>query len=308
MEGHISDTRTSDCVKTLTNYCQEQTADVAKVIICGSYKRSTFRKTPFDSIGIIGAHGTMGSFFSKFFEDAGISVTACDIKTKITPEKLVKDVDVIFLSLPMSEITSITSKIAPLLRPGQLIIENCSVKHAALLKIEEIVPAGVEVLGIHTMFGGDISNLRDQNIVITETQSCGPLAQSFADLLYKHGARLTKASTLEHDKRTSFVQSLVHFSSICMADVMRESFSDPDELEAFSTPNARRTIETLRRVVAQHPTLSSDLQTLNPEAIEMRIKFLKKVFELTLSLNNADTEPLLKTIEKSKLYFSKDNN
>ena len=36
LEGHLSEPRTQDCIESLNNYCQQQTANVAAVTICGS--------------------------------------------------------------------------------------------------------------------------------------------------------------------------------------------------------------------------------------------------------------------------------
>lgn len=304
LEGHLSDSRTQGCIESLNKYCQQQTADVAAVTICGSYKRATFRSAPFESIGIIGAHGAMGKFFTRFFSDAGFTVIACDKDTEVTAQSLTKLADVVLLSLPMSELPSVIKQILPVLKPGQLVVENCSVKQAALPYLLELAPAEVEVLGIHTMFGGDITSIRDQNVIITQTERSAMKSSAFEDILYKYGARLTKASVKEHDKRTSFVQSLVHFNSICLAEVMRESFTSRSELEVFSTPNARRTLETLERVVSQHPSLICDLQLLNPEAKEMRTKFLQTVFSLALALNSDETDAFVKVIEQTSAYFA----
>ena len=96
------------------------------------------------------------------------------------------------------------------LRPGQLVVENCSVKDCSLDTILEDLPKGVECLAIHTMFGEKISSLTGENIVVTSTTSSGPLSDKLENLFEKRGAIVSRVSPDQHSEATALVQSLVH--------------------------------------------------------------------------------------------------
>ncbi len=307
LEGHMSDPAVHDCLASLRNYCHHETGETAEISVLGMYHRQAFQPLPFKTIGIIGGRGRMGRFFDNFFTRNGYKVLVCDIDTDLKPIDIAKSADVILLSLPMSSSIGVINEITPHIGSGKLVVENCSIKANTLATLIEKTNNETEVLGIHTMFSGDVATIRDENVIITKTPRSGNLAQSFEDELYKSGARIAYATTDAHDKTTSYLQALIQFSLICLADVMSNSFKSKHDFDVFSTPNARRVFESMERVINQSDDLTADLQLLNDKAPELRNKFLEIAFELVSTLNQQDKKALLESISKSREFFKKDN-
>ncbi len=308
LEGHWASPAISTCLQTLESYCRESTGAVAELIICGSYRLAKFYELPFSTIGIIGGNGVMGTWFQEFFARHGLEVIISDLvdseqcrQTSI-PE-LVKKSDVVLLSVPISAMATVISEIAPHVTPGQLVVENSSIKSAALPLLESGLPADIEVLGIHTMFSKNIERLSEQNIIITRTASSGDTSLAFENLFYKFGARLSYISAEEHDTATSVLQALLHISMIAIAEVMRESVPELKQLEPFSTPNSRAIVQTIQRVLGQSDDLLSDLQLLNTEYPLVRRRFLESVFSLIQSLNHQELQYFHESITKSRSFF-----
>ncbi|MBP9838695.1 MAG: prephenate dehydrogenase/arogenate dehydrogenase family protein [Proteobacteria bacterium] len=294
-----------NCLQELRDFCFYATGSSAEVVVLGSYRYLPFYIQPIHKVGIIGVNGVMGQWFRKFFEENGFSVIGSDLNTKTTNKDVVNAADTILLSVPMSEAISVAKEIAPQLKPGQLIVENCSIKSFILPLLSEIVPAGVEVMGLHTMFAGDLLNLHGENAIITKTNTSGEKAQAFEDLLYKHGAKISYTTSEEHDAVASFVQSLIQLNMVILADTMKNSFENIHELDFVSTPNFRNTLNTISRVLNQSENLILDLQTLNYKSPDIRNRYLESAFKLCVALNNGDVETFSKTVQEVKKFLSK---
>lgn len=305
IEGYYGDKAIADCFADLERYCVDATGHTAEIIIFGSYQRLAYHPTPFDCIGIVGGHGKMGRWFSKFFEDSGFEVLINDLDTKLSLKDLAAKSDVIVLSLPMSAVPAVAKKLAPHLRSGQLVVENCSIKSAAIPHLLELLPPEVEVLGIHTMFAGDIASLSGENVVITRTARSGKRAAAFEDLLYKFGAKIAQAGADEHDRVVAFVQGLIQFAMVGIADALHNSIEKETDLEIFSTPNFRNVFKTVLKVISQDDELIVDLQTKNKLGIHARNRFLEAIVRLASALNHGDEAALVKSVEESREFLRK---
>lgn len=268
IEGRLDSTALSSCLEELELWCRKDTGQTASVHILGSYPQEAFFKPAFSRVGIIGGSGAMGRWFSNFFTKAGLKVFSRDLSEGLSMAELCREAEVIVLSVPMSAARSVLSELLPELRPGQLVVENCSIKHALLAELSSACPPGVEVLGLHTMFAAD-AELDSQSIILTPTASCGEKAKGLENLLYKYGARLSVCSIDEHDRESAVVQSLLHFLLLTFAELLKEN-----PAKQLSTPNYRNFEQLIQRILKQSPELTYDLQTLNPHNPAMRKKFL----------------------------------
>ena len=303
LEGHYRDSQISDCLKELEDFCHSSTGKTAEVIVFGSYLREPFFSLPFSTVGIIGGKGEMGRWFANFLKNSGLDVQIFDIDTTLELSSFVNSVQVVILSVPMSHIREIVQKIAPLIKPGQLIVENCSIKNSALPLLLELTSPEVEILGFHTMFGGRISSLRGENIIVTPTERSRSMAQAFEDLFYKYGANVHTSSLDEHDRVTAHTQSLVHLILISLGEVLSHSFTSEDQIAAFSTPNSRDVLSAMRRVLAQSDELISDLQLLNKESNTTRRRFLEAFFNLTFSLEHGKLEEIRSAASRGRKFL-----
>ena len=305
IEGHWADQAISACFADLEKYCIDATGETAEIVIFGSYERLAYHPNPFDCIGIIGGSGKMGRWFRRFFESSGYEVLNYDLDTKLPLEELVRRADVLVLSLPMSAVPEIAKKLAPLLRPGQLVVENCSIKSAALPHLLELLPESVEVLGIHTMFAADIVSLNGENVIVTRTSRSGKRAAAFEDLLYKFGAKLSPAGADEHDQIVAFVQGLIQFAMVGIAEALHNSVPNEADLDLFSTPNFRNVFKSVLKVLGQDDQLIVDLQTKNRLGLHARNRFLEAVVRLSSALNHGDTAALIKSVESSREFLKR---
>lgn len=245
----------------------------------------------------------MGRWFAKFFREAGLEVFGSDRESGLPLEQLIARSDVVLLSVPMSKSQEIAAACISRLRPGQLIVENCSIKECVLPFLAEKAPQGVEVLGIHTMFGGSAESLQGENVIVTRTSRSADLSQALEDLLYKHGAKLQSSSPAEHDRVSASVQSLLQLLLIAYGNVLRDSFGTRDSVDFMSTPNYRLLLQVLGRVTQQTDDLICDLQTLNSQAPHALRQFVAVLTEFAGELEAGSTESLRARLNAARSFM-----
>ncbi|MCC6934054.1 MAG: prephenate dehydrogenase/arogenate dehydrogenase family protein [Deltaproteobacteria bacterium] len=304
LEGHYNSREIAGCLNELKNYCKKLTGDIAEITLLGCYQREEFKPIPFKSIGIVGGNGMMGRWFKNFFLGLGFSILVIDRESSISYAEFCAQVDVILLSIPMTQVSEVLANLRPHLRPGQLLVENCSIKSCSLPLLQDSLLDGVELLGIHTMFKGDIDSLKGENIVITRTNNSSKMAYALEDLFYKHGANIVHAGIDEHDKGTAFTQGLVNLVLLLISDVMVRNFDRYDQAVMFNTKISRQVLALIKRSLGQNDELIRDLQFLNSHSPAIRAEFLRVAREIIDAIDKKDSNKLSECINRSRVFFA----
>jgi len=260
IEGHLEDPTVASCLAALTKQLGDEEVEVK---IFGTYPRCAFNEPRLRTIGIIGGTGQMGGWFHKFFGTAGYTVLISGRRTPLTYEQCITQSDVVIINVPIRNTLDVIHAVGSFFRPGQLITDNTSIKTQPVAAMLEAVSAGVEVLGMHTVFGPAVEKLRQQNVIFTRTSASGELAREFESIFYKYGAKITYTTPEYHDKQMALHQNLEHFTKIVLAQVLRTHFGDPTELDSYSSPNSRTSLITMGRILNADPDLYSEIQAYN---------------------------------------------
>jgi len=173
-------------------------------------------------------------------------------------------------------------------RSGQLMVENTSIKTQPVAAMLEVAPERVEVLGMHTVFGPNITELRRQNVIFTSTPKSGEMAQEFEGIFYKHGATITHTTPEYHDRQMAFHQNLEHFTKIVLAEVLRTQFGTPAVMATYSSPNSRLSLITMGRILKGDPQLYAEIQTQNLQGPGMIQQYLQIAGEIGRALIPGD--------------------
>ena len=78
----------------------------------------------------------------------------------------VVDADVL-INVPIRNTEQMIRDIGPLMDKGQLLVDNTSIKTQPVAAMLQATGPGVEVLGMHTVFGPNAASLHGQNVVFT---------------------------------------------------------------------------------------------------------------------------------------------
>ena len=303
LEGHLEDEAVAACIQDLE---EKLAADEAEVRIFGAYPKRLFNEPRIKVIGVIGGTGRMGGWFSKFFRASGYEVLISGRRTSLTYQQCAEESDVVIVNVPIQDTLEVIRSVGRYFRSGQLIVDNASIKTQPVAVMLESVPEGVEVLGMHTVFGPSIPELRHQNVIFTYTPRSGELSQEFEGIFYKFGARITRTTPQFHDQQMAFHQNLEHFTKIALAEILRERFGGPQDLSCYSSPNSRMSLITMGRILNMDPDLACEIQTFNLQGPMMIGKYLEVVTRLGNTLIQGDMLPLKESIKESVRSLGKE--
>jgi prephenate dehydrogenase len=175
--------------------------------------------------------------------------------------------EIVLLAVPMSAMETTCRQIAAFLRPGQLLLDTCSVKIVPMQIMERWIPKGVEIIGTHPLFGPDSakSGLGGHKIVLCPlSDSQLPRLRRF---LKKKGLQVIIATPEAHDRAMAETQCLFHL----MARAIQEMGIKVGDI---TTPGPEKLYRDFS--ILQHDTLQlfRDMQRLNPYASQLRRQFI----------------------------------
>jgi prephenate dehydrogenase len=294
IEGHISDPNVHDCISDIVSSLTD-----TDVITLGSYPHLPFNEPLIRTIGIIGGTGEMGKFFNPFFTRLGYEVLVAGRHTELSHEECARRADAVIVNVPIEHTETVIRKICPLLCAGQLLVDNTGVKTLPVKTMLATTAPAVEVLSIHTMFGPNIESLRGQNIISIPTEKSGPMAQEFEDILYKHGAHITRATPEQHDMYVTFTQGLEHLDGVAKLATILELVGNPDNLDSFSTPNSRKSAETYARIHAGDAHLYATMLRENPFILRTLETYQQNFAEMVEALKQGTTKTFEQKMSKN---------
>jgi prephenate dehydrogenase len=177
--------------------------------------------------------------------------------------------DIVVLAVPWRALEDVAKAISAYLKPGALVVEVCSIKVRPLAVLSAALPASVDIIGTHPLFGpqsgrGGIAGL---NIAVCGLPGHDRGARRVARFLNAaFGLNVTRTSAEEHDRQMAYVQGLTHLiaRSIAATDV------PPLALTTNTWDHLMRMVETVRYDSDElFRTITQD----NPFAREVRETF-----------------------------------
>jgi prephenate dehydratase/prephenate dehydrogenase len=303
VEGHLEDTAVAHCLAAME---RALISDDVEVRVFGAYPRRMFNAPRLHTIGVIGGTGQMGGWFRPFFDRAGSQVLISGRTTPLSYQQCIEQSDAVIFNVPISNTVELIHKLGPYFRPGQLMVDNTSIKTQPVSAMLEVAPEGVEVLGMHTVFGPVVTELRRQNVVFTTTPRSGELAQEFEAIFYKYGATITHTTPEDHDRQMAFHQNLEHFTKVVLAEVLRAQFGAPEMMARYSSPNSRLSLITMGRVLKGDPGLYAEIQTQNLQGPGMIQEYLRVAGDIGRALMERDASRFAQAMSQCAEAFGSD--
>ncbi len=211
---------------------------------------------------VIGAGGQMGSWFTKYFVDNKFDVTGYDLEKKITVKNItiakslvsgVLKTDYVVLCTPTRRTPEIIRLIAKEMPKGSHLIEISSEKSKVVSSLTKM-PAKINPICVHPMFGPGIRTIRGQNIIsipIKDAKKELAVAKSLFG-----GANFVTIDAAEHDKKIALILGLTHLLNLVFANIISK-----DEKVLLTEKMSGTTFRVQK-------TLAESIMTESPELIE----------------------------------------
>lgn len=175
---------------------------------------------------------------------------------------------IVVLAVPLAGLRGVAREIAPMLRPGALVVDVSSLKVKPLAILEETLPAHVDIVGTHPLFGPQSGSGGIEGLRIAVCAGRGRRSAAVGRFLAQSLRLDVIATTPErHDREMAYVQGLTHL----LGRVLVAMDIPPLDL---TTP----TFEHMMRMVSsvRHDTdeLYRTITVENPFAAEVKARFL----------------------------------
>ncbi|WP_294536276.1 prephenate dehydrogenase [uncultured Rhodoblastus sp.] len=242
---------------------------------------------PEKSIGLIGlgAFGRLiAAHLGAHFPILGHDPAADgDVKgVTLRPLAEVAACDVVILATPVPALGAVIATINPYLRPGALVLDVGSVKVIPAQIMRAGLPAHVDIVGTHPMFGPQSARGGVKGLKIVLCPIRGRHARSIAAFLHKtFGLDAIIATPEAHDREAAMVQGLTHL----IAKVLVEMEPLPRKMTTASFDLIYRAIDMVRY---DAPEVFYAIERMNPYAPDVRRRFFALAAELAESLEKED--------------------
>lgn len=250
-------------------------------------------------IVIVGGHGQMGRLFTNLFELSGYSVKQTGAKDHNQLTECVKNAIAVIITVPINKTVDVIQQL-PSLPDDCVLADFTSIKQQPLDAM--LTKHQGPVVGLHPMFGPDLSTLAKQVVVYCDgrkAEKCQWLMEQIA----LWGATLYPIPAKEHDKCMSLIQALRHFSSFAYGVNLKEETVNMEQLLALSSPIYRLELMMVGRLFAQNPELYADIIMSSQENIELIKRYHLRLGEMLNILENKDKSEFISQFNHVSEWF-----
>lgn len=234
-------------------------------------------------IVIIGGNGLLGQRFVEMFKLSGYEVDILGRANWDQAEQICSEAGLVIVGSPI-DVTVDVIKQLTFLPKDCILADITSVKDAPLTEMLAVHDG--PVVGLHPMFGPDISSFAKQVIVYCDGRGEDKY-QWLIEQMKIWGSHLYPVSAPTHDESMTLIQALRHFTSFVYGVHLQEVDADLGQLLDLSSPIYRLELAMVGRLFAQEPALYADIILSQKNNLDM-IKRYHKHFSDAIELLEAN--------------------
>lgn len=207
----------------------------------------------------------------------GLGVTPADLETAARS-------DVVVLAAPVASLERIVREIAPVCRPGALVIDVASVKLWPVEVMRNTLPDHVRIIATHPLFGPESAGDGIAGLKIAVCPVRGPHHYLVSFLRERLQLEVIETTAEAHDREAATVQGLTHL----IAKLLSDMGPLPTRL---TTPSFDLLVKAIAMVREDSPEVFEAIETMNPYAQAVRHEFLDRAAQFDRSLRTETDLP-----------------
>nr|WP_275668403.1 MULTISPECIES: bifunctional chorismate mutase/prephenate dehydrogenase [Pseudoalteromonas] len=252
-------------------------------------------------IVIVGGEGAMGQLFAQQFARSGYEVRILDKAQQAQSEAILKGAKLVLVSVPINALEHVVSAL-PTLDDDCLLVDITSVKQKPLKAL--MAAHSGPVVGLHPMFGPDISHWVKQTVVVCEGRD-HEVAKGLMAQLQVWGCQVVEMDAKKHDEAMQIIQVMRHLTTFVYGQFLAKQSHTLAELRSCSSPIYQLELMMVGRLFAQSPELYSDIMLAQFDDVESLLANYQDTFAETLEkLKAGDKAALIAAFADAKEYFS----
>lgn len=284
--------------------CPELIEDILRRLMRDSYRSqdaSGYRcvNPHCRKVVVIGGAGQLGAVFVDLFTRSHYHVEILEHNDWPRSSAILADASLVIVSVPIRLTTNIIGQLTQL--PDDCILADItSIKASPLFEMMKVHKG--PVVGLHPMFGPDVSGLIKQTIIACE----GRMPENYQWLLDQFivwGAKIHDVSAHKHDEAMSMVQVMRHFSTIAYGYHLMAEGAEISQLVNMSSPIYRLELIMVGRLFAQNPILYTDIIFSNRDNVAMMKRFAYRFLELLEDVEMGDKAAFVNMFNQVSDWF-----
>jgi len=248
---------------------------------------------------VVGGGGALGRRFVSLFERSGYQVAILEVSDWPLAASIVAGACLVLMAVPINMTAQLIRQLPPL--PTQCVLADItSIKQVPLQAM--LQQHSGPVLGLHPMFGPDISNIVKQVVVVCH----GRDSEQYQWLLKQFsvwGAVLTEKKAPQHDELMQLIQAMRHFSSLVYGVHLAEEQADLPQLLELSSPIYRLELAMVGRLFAQNAELYADIMLSSAAVTGLLQRYQHRFNQLSHLLAAGDKAGLMAEFAKGQQFF-----
>jgi len=255
---------------------------------------------PGGKVLIVGGLGSMGQFFTRWFQQSQYEVRILDIDDWPRATDLASQVDLCLIAVPIDKSPTVARQIGPHLPKTCILADITSLKAGPLAAMLE--GHGGPVVGLHPLFGPATTTMDKQIVVVTPGRRLDECRWLF-DQLVLWGNVLVETSAEEHDTTMGIVQSLRHFATFAFGQFLHSRGVTISRTLELSSPIYRLELAMVGRLFAQDPKLYAEIVFATPERIQLLKDYIKSLAENLSLVERGDKEEFISRFNDISKWF-----
>ena len=248
---------------------------------------------------VVGGAGALGARFVSLFLRSGFQVEVLEQADWPRAALICADAVLVLLAVPITLTTQVIMQL-PELPADCILADITSVKSQPLQAM--LAKHSGPVVGLHPMFGPDITNLVKQVVVVCHGRDENQY-QWLLKQLNVWGAELAVKLAAEHDSAMQLIQAMRHFSSLVYGVHLADENADLNELLQLSSPIYRLELAMVGRLFAQNAELYADIMLSSCEVTALLERYQQRFSALLQLLKDKDKSGLMAQFGKGQQFF-----
>lgn len=248
---------------------------------------------------IVGGAGALGRCLGTFFARSGYPLRMLEKDDWPRAREVLADAALVLVAVPIDRTCAVIRALPDL--PADCVLADVTSIKSAPLEAMLDRHAG-PVVGLHPMFGPDVSSLAKQVIVV-----CHGRGQAHYRWLLEQmglwGAVLREESPAQHDRAMVLIQAMRHFTSMAYGVFLQRQDADLQELMRLSSPIYRLELAMVGRLFAQSPALYADIIMAAARLPELLGDYRQALDELLQLVRDGRRDALIERFHHTQGYF-----
>ncbi len=299
-EGHIQTEIMANAIAHIESRVIQQQGVIR---LLGSFPRVDMRTKYIKSFGFIGT-GAMSKWFARRLESEGYEVLVTGRSTKLRPEEMIGQVDVVVVCVPISVTSATVRQYGPLIGSGKALILLAGESEETIKSALEVTDDTVELMLVHNLWGPQAATMKDKNAIVVRTSRSGMFCSEFEAFLYKHGADIYHDSASKHDLLMGVGQKLPTVISVALAMTLGENQITSEDIASHCTLTSLYPILAMSRVHSQNPRTYAEIMSTAGDSRKIVSDFAKNLEQVIRMADAASIKGLCTLIDQNAEHLT----